>query len=141
VVSPGFLTRSAERVVAAHRLSQLMPGVDGLLLADRLDQLCAAPLRAAGLTDDQAREGMALLWVRPAVAEHYVATTSRSTARVSFNGERLVKEIIGRPSYGWECIVCYQAEAPHYETKDEARQAGERHAQAARLAAIPEDDR
>ncbi len=55
---------------------------------------------------------------------------------MSFNGERLAKKIIGTPTYGWECIVCFQAEAPHCKSKDEARQGGERHAQAARLAAI-----
>jgi hypothetical protein len=141
VVSPRCLTRSAERTVAAHHLMQLAPGIDGLLLADRLDQACAELLRAANLSDDQAREVMALLWAPPRAIEHYVATTTRSTAWVSFDGERLVKKIIGTPTYGWECIVCFQAEAPHYKSKAEARQAGERHAQAARLAAIPEDVR
>ena len=47
---PPFLTRSAERMVAAHRLSQLAPGVDSLLLADRLDQACAE-LRKRGSSD------------------------------------------------------------------------------------------
>jgi hypothetical protein len=46
-----------------------------------------------------------------------------------------VKKYVGRLSYGWVWIVCYQAEAPQYETKDEARQVGARHAEQARLAA------
>jgi len=43
---------------------------------------------------------MALLWAPPRVTEHYVATTTRSTAWVSFDGERLVKKITGKPTYG-----------------------------------------
>ena len=109
-MSPVFLTRSAERTVAAHRLTQLAPGVDSLLLADLLDQTCAELLRVAGLTDDQAREVMALLWARPQVTEHYVAITTRGTATVVFNGQRIVRQKLhGRLSYGWECIVCFQA--------------------------------
>jgi hypothetical protein len=64
-MNPPCLTRSAERTTAAHRLSQLSPGVDGLLFADLLDLLSGAILRAAGLDDDQAREVLALMWSGP----------------------------------------------------------------------------
>jgi hypothetical protein len=65
VVSPHFLARSAKRTAAGHLLTQLTPGVDGLLFADLLDLLSGAILRAASLDDDQAREVLALMWSGP----------------------------------------------------------------------------
>jgi hypothetical protein len=120
---PRFLTRSAERMTAASHVSQLAPDVDALLLADRLDQACAEPLRAAGLTDGQAREVLALLWTPPQVTEHYVTVATSGIYTLCFNGQRTVKRLIGRLAYGWECLSCYQAEVLHYQTKDEARHA------------------
>jgi hypothetical protein len=41
------------------------PEVDGLLFVDLLDEVCGAMTKAVGLTDDEARELLAMIWSGP----------------------------------------------------------------------------
>ena len=64
---PAFdhLTPVATRARVAVALDELLQGVDvgaALLVADTLDAVSAASCRAAGLTDEEARRILSLLW-------------------------------------------------------------------------------
>ena len=56
------LTQSAVRAVAADKMHEFAPQIDGLLVVDLIDNVCWTILRNAYLTDEQAREVLALLW-------------------------------------------------------------------------------
>lgn len=62
---PRFLSRSFKRASAADQMAKLAPEIDGLLFVDVLDQVCAAMTRMAGLTDEEARELLAIIWSGP----------------------------------------------------------------------------
>lgn len=58
------LTPSSKRALVATGIDDLL-GIDiapALLVADTLDAVSAAVCRAAGMTDDEARSILALLW-------------------------------------------------------------------------------
>jgi hypothetical protein len=64
---PAFdhLTPAATRARVAVAIDDLLHGVDmaaALLVADTLDAVSAASCRAAGLTDEEARSILGLLW-------------------------------------------------------------------------------
>jgi hypothetical protein len=62
---PRFLSRSFKRASGAEWMARHCPEVDGLLFVDLLDEVCGAMTKAVGLTDDEARELLAMIWSGP----------------------------------------------------------------------------
>lgn len=60
------LSRTAERGRAVDMVHSVAPWNDGFFLVELIDNLCWSVLRNAYLTDEQARELLAVLWQAPA---------------------------------------------------------------------------
>ena len=60
---------------------------------------------------------------------HYVLITTTATYRVTFNPSsgQVTRKPVGPTAHGWECIVCFAAEAPHYPDRHAARAAAAGH--------------
>jgi GNAT superfamily N-acetyltransferase len=61
---------------------------------------------------------------------HYVAVTTAGSYRVVLDpaSDTSTRTPISEVMYGWECVACFRAEAPHYRARELAQAAADQHA-------------